>query len=83
MKIKFYAPDNSMGDTSPMGCEYFREWARLKIEHVFPCAHVDVTAEDATQSIECDSDDEWDAVNDFCCRLWDNCDWTNFTENTK
>ena len=75
MEIIYYADNGSMGDTSVVDCNKFREWAQAELEERYPEHDITVSAEQSLQTCYTDDLGNEDEINDFCSRLWDNCPW--------
>ncbi len=76
MKIKYYAADGYMSDTSPADCEKYRVWAKARIASEYPDAEVDVVNGEGNNVADTGT---W-AGNDenaleFLASLWDACPW--------
>lgn len=75
MKIKYYAEDSSMGDTSGKNCKLYREWALSVIQENFPDYDVEVLNEPSTVQTWTNDHEKEEEIADFCHRLWDSCPW--------
>lgn len=73
--ITFYADNSSMGDLHPADCQAFREWAQKQIESEYPGYEVTVLGDESLITVHTNDDKNSDSIQDFCSRLWDNCDW--------
>ena len=75
LQIRYYAPDDTMGDNSSEACMAYRRWAREELMRAYPQHHVAVV--DAPSLDECWTSDEdaREEIQDFCSRLWDRCPW--------
>ena len=74
-KIRYYADDSTMGDTTSEHCGLYREWALSQIEAEFPDHDVEVLNEPSTQNCWTNDYDNEEEIRDFCNRLWESCDW--------
>ena len=73
--IIYYAPDDTIGDTSAEDCSKFRAWAAIELANEYPNHDVTVSAEKSTQTVYTnDIENESEIVN-FASRLWDVADW--------
>lgn len=87
--ITYYAPNDTMGDTSEFNCQRYREWASEEIRGWAPEAlnvdpdkvNVSVINEQSTDQVKMEWNDDEDRseqleeVQDFVNRLWDRCPW--------
>ena len=77
--ITYYAPNDSMGDTSNADCERFRAWARNEIENRFEGYYVRVVdSQSPTQCKVVGSSGliEDDEIREYVQGLWESCPWT-------
>ena len=75
MKIFYYADNASMGDTSTVDCEKYRNWAASEIEAAYPGHEVKVLNEPSTIQVWTNDYENEDEIKDFIHRLWDACPW--------
>ena len=71
--IKFYAPNDTMGDSTDAECDAFRAFAQAELEHEYPDAEIIVSDESCTTTLIVGEDD-WtghEGVSEFVQGLWD------------
>ena len=78
--ITYRASTDTMGDTSPVHAEKFREWAFAQLEARFPDEDIEVLDDAGNQcstaySYDPETADLHDEIVDFCANLWDRCPW--------
>jgi hypothetical protein len=73
--IRYYAADETMGDTPEAQCALYRTWAQHQLEAAYPNYEIEVSAEPSLQTCWTDDSDHEDEIRDFCAALWDDCPW--------
>ena len=75
--IIHHAPDETMGDTSPRDCAYYRVWARDEIVSAYPGFKVIVTWEPGDDFVNTGHPglEGGEEIRDFLDHLWDRCEW--------
>lgn len=79
MKLIYYAPDYTMGDTSPENCDAYRAWALNEIKIKYPNANVCVDYSDGdnfARGFDTEKNPNGNvSVLEFLNELWDKCPW--------
>ncbi len=81
LSITYYAPTDSMGNTSEADAAAFRSWAEQQIKVEYPSCDVTVTDEDSTVQVSVrgaasfEDEELIQEIKDYVHRLWDRCPW--------
>jgi hypothetical protein len=75
MNIKYYADNDTMGDTSEEDCDAFRIWAATQLRTEYPDHIIQVINGPSLEQFQTDDEENREAIADFCARLWDRCPW--------
>lgn len=81
LSITYYAPTDSMGDTSEADAAGFRNWAEQQIKAEYPSCDVEVTDECSTVQVSVrgaasfEDEELIQEIKDYVHRLWDRCPW--------
>ena len=73
--IAYFAPDDTMGDTSPQDCNAFRKWAEVQLRARYPQHAVEVLNRPAAEQVFTDDNERRDEIAFFVSCLWDRCPW--------
>ncbi len=77
MDITYFADDSSMGDTSAIDCEKFRDFVGERLSARYPSHTITVTNRLSLLVAETDDLDNEEEIVGYCDTLWDVCkfDW--------
>jgi glutathione peroxidase-family protein len=75
MNIKYYADNDTMGDTYFEDCNAFRRWAAAQLRTEYPDHIIQVINGPSLEQFQTDDEENREEIADFCARLWDRCPW--------
>jgi hypothetical protein len=73
--IRYYAADETMGDTSPTACDRYRDWAGATLKTRYPQHMIEVWNTPSLDQAWTDDEAHRDQILETCARLWDMCQW--------
>ena len=81
-EIIFYAPGETLGESTPEECENFRNFAKRQLVEQFPGYKITISTNGSVFSNSWCSDlDTLDEVIEFCSELWTKWDNAGFPKS--